>query len=205
MQQGTEEWKQARVGKATASRISDVVARLKNGSWGASRANYKAELVAERLTGIPQEGYQSAAMKWGIEQEAEARRLYEFLREVEVSEVGFIDHPSIPMSGASPDGLVPGNGLIECKCPLTATHIDTLLHDTVDGAYVTQMMWQMACTGAQWCDFVSYDPRMPVDMQLYIRRFERDDTVIQQLEHDVAYFLKDVDLTVLDLQNRYRP
>jgi putative phage-type endonuclease len=204
MIQGSDEWKQARVGKVTASRISDVMAKLRTGGWGASRANYKAQLVAERLTGVPQEGYQSPAMKWGIEQEANAVTLYEFLREVDVTKVGFIDHPLIPMSGASPDGLVDGHGLIECKCPLTSTHIDTLLNGTVDGSYVKQMQWQMACTDAEWCDFVSYDPRLPADMQLFIKRFERDEMAIKELEAEVQYFLKDVELTVQDLLQRYR-
>lgn len=198
MDQRTEEWFHARVGKATASRIADIVAKTKSG-WGASRANYCAELVAERMTGKPAAGHENAAMRWGTDTEPQARAAYEFFRDASVVEVGFIDHPAITMSGASPDGLVGDDGLVEIKCPNTATHIDTLLARTVPAKYIAQMSWQMACTGRRWCDYVSFDPRMPQNLQLFVKRIERDDVLIAQLEADVTEFLREVAEKVLRL------
>lgn len=200
--QGSPEWFAIRCGKVTASRVSDVVARTKTG-WGASRANYMAELVAERLTGAVAEGYTSPAMQWGLETEAEARRAYEFYRDVDVVAVGFILHPHVEHSGASPDGLVEPGGLVEIKCPNTATHIDTLLSATVPAKYVTQMQWQMACTGRQWCDFVSFDPRMPEAMRLFVRRVQRDNEAIADLEKHVVAFLEELDAKVAALRTAY--
>lgn len=200
--QGTDAWRQQRLGKVTASRVADVIARTKSG-WGASRANYAAELVAERLTGAAVEGYTSPAMQWGSDTEAEARRAYEFYRDVDVVAAGFILHPHIEQSGASPDGLVEPGGLVEIKCPNTATHIDTLLSATVPGKYVTQMQWQMACTGRQWCDFVSFDPRMPEAMRLFVKRVQRDDEAIAELEKHVVAFLEELDAKVAALRTAY--
>lgn len=202
MEHGTPEWFAARLGKATASRIADVIARTKTG-WGAGRANYAAQLVAERLTGQPQDSFSNAAMQWGIETEPEARKAYSFRRDVDVEETGFVDHPRIGMSGASPDGLVGGDGLVEFKCPNTATHIATLLGDTVPAKYVTQMQWQMACLDRAWCDFASYDPRLPESMRLFVKRIERDSEIIAGLENDVADFLAEIDVTVAQLRDRY--
>ena len=151
--QGSEEWFAARLGKATASKVADIVARTRSG-YAASRANYMAQLVAERLTGNVAESFTNDAMRWGIDQEPAARRAYEFYVGAEVTEIGFVTHPEIGMSGASPDGLVGDDGLVEIKCPNTAKHIDTLLGKAIEGKYLTQMQWQMACTGRQWCDFV---------------------------------------------------
>jgi putative phage-type endonuclease len=189
--QGTPEWHAIRCGKVTASRVADVVAKTKTG-WGASRANYMAELIAERLTGEAAAGFTNAAMAWGTEKEPEARSYYEFLTDAEVTQIAFVAHPAIAMSGASPDGLVGANGLVEFKCPNTATHIDTLLSQTVPGKYVTQMQWQMACCGRQWCDFASYDPRLPESMRLFVKRVERDDVLIASLEKDVREFLAEL-------------
>lgn len=202
IEQGSAEWKALRIGKATASRIADVVAKTKTG-WGASRANYAAELIAERLTGNAAESYSNAAMQWGIEKEPEALAAYEFLTNAEIERVAFVDHPTIGMSGASPDGLVGAIGLIEVKCPNTATHLDTLLGDTVPAKYITQMQWQMACTGRQWCDFASFDPRLPEEMRLFVRRVPRDATLIASLEKDVAAFLAELDEKVVALRARY--
>lgn len=196
--QGSIEWHLARVGKVTASRVSDVMARTKTG-WGASRANYMAELIAERLTGVPADSYSSPAMKWGTETEPQACSAYEFFRDAEVQSAGFVDHPSLPFSGASPDGLVGHEGLVEFKCPNTATHIETLLGSSVPAKYVTQMQWQMACTGRAWCDFVSFDPRMPEHLRLFVRRLERDATGIKVLEGEVATFLQEVAERILRL------
>jgi putative phage-type endonuclease len=203
IEQGTPEWHALRAGKVTASRISDMLARTKTG-WGASRANYAAQLVAERLTGTVQETFTTSAMQWGIATEPEARAVYEFFRDAKVERVGFVNHPRIAMSGASPDGRVGDAGLVEIKCPLTATHIETLLAGSVPGKYVLQMQWQMACDGRQWCDFVSYDPRMPEDMRLFVRRVSRDDAKIAEIEAEVVAFLADVDATLARLTDLYR-
>ena len=201
-EQGTPEWKAERAGKATASKIADIVAKTKSGP-AASRANYLAQLVAERLTGQPSEGFTNAAMQHGTATEPEARDAYAFATDADVQQVGFVPHPTIEWSGASPDGLVGDDGLIEIKCPNTATHIETLRGGTIDRKYLLQMQWQMACTGRKWCDFASFDPRMPVHMQLHVRRVERDDVLIASLEKDVSDFLVEVSLKVKDLESRY--
>jgi len=202
VEQGTAEWLALRCGRVTASRVADIVAKTKTG-YSASRANYMAELVAERLTGSVAEGYSNAAMQWGQEQEADARLAYSFRSDSDVEQVGFVHHPTIPMSGASPDGLVGDAGLVEIKCPNTATHIDTLLSGTVPGKYVTQMLWQMACTGRDWCDFASYDPRLPEEMRLFVSRVPRDDNRIAELEAEVRAFLIELEQTVDALNRRY--
>lgn len=190
--QGSEAWHQQRLGKVTASKVADVVARTKTG-WGASRANYMAQLIAERLTGAKTESYSNAVMQWGTETEPQARAAYSFFTDSPVEEVGFVDHPAIAMSGASPDGLVSEDGLIEIKCPGTANHIDTLLGESIDGKYIKQMQWQMACTGRKWCDFVSFDPRLPVELQIKIIRVVRDQVMIDELDKEIRVFLKEVD------------
>lgn len=202
IEQGTDEWKQLRLGKATASKIADITARTKSG-WAASRANCMADLICERLTGLPRESFTNAAMQWGTDMEPEARRTYAFITDAEVTEVAFVDHPSIPNSGASPDGLVGTDGLVEIKCPLTATHIETLLGAEIDGKYVKQMQWQMTCTGRKWCDFVSYDPRMPENMQIHIRRVHYDPQMVAQLEDEVSEFLAELDAKVEQLRHRF--
>jgi putative phage-type endonuclease len=191
MEQRTEEWFSARLGKVTASRVADVVAKTKSG-YSASRANYMAQLVVERMTNKQAESYSNAAMEWGTEQEPLARAAYEAEVDVLVEEVGMIDHPTVEMSGASPDGLVGDDGLVEIKCPTTATHIDTLMGEQAPKKYYDQMQWQMACTGRKWCDFVSFDPRMPEGLQLFVKRVERDDEYIAMLESEVATFLQEV-------------
>lgn len=185
--QGSIEWHMARCGKVTASRMADLAATTKSG-WGASRGNYMAELIAERLTGVPTEGYSSPAMRWGNETEPMARNAYQFYVDTDVVQEGFASHPTIANAGASPDGLVGADGLVELKCPNTATHIDTLLGASVPSKYRLQMQWQMACTGRKWCDFASFDPRMPENMRLFVRRLDRDDTEIVRLEGLVIAF-----------------
>jgi putative phage-type endonuclease len=199
MEQRTEEWYAARLGKVTASRVSDVVAKTKSG-YSTSRANYMAELVCERLTGKQGDFFQNAAMAWGTEQEPFARGAYEERNGILVEEVGFVSHPTILMAGASPDGLVGDDGLVEIKCPNTATHIDTLLDKEAPSKYVNQMQWQMACTGRAWCDFVSYDPRMPENMQFFATRVMRDNNLIIELEREVEKFLFDLDQKIIKLK-----
>lgn len=188
-----EEWRTKRLGKATASRMCDILAVLKSGHEAASRKNYRAELVAERLTGAPMEGYVNAAMRWGLDFEPFARAAYEAERGVMVEEPGFVAHPQMPMSGASPDGLVNDDGIIEIKCPNTATHIEYLLRREAPAEYQPQMLWQMECTGRAWCDFVSFDPRLPAEMQLFIVRFERDEERISAMREAAGKFLDEVD------------
>ena len=200
--QGSAAWFADRCGCVTASRISDILARTKSGH-SASRASYCAQLVAERLTGIPAETYTNGAMQWGIEKEPEARAAYCFMRDAEVEEVGFIPHRHIALSGASPDGLVGDDGLVEIKCPETKTHIETLRGKKIPDKYITQLMWQLACTGRAWCDFVSYDPRMPEHMRLFVKRIARDDAAIRELEKEVRVFLAEVDKTLSDLHAHY--
>ena len=200
MEQRTDDWFAARVGKVTASRVADVVAKTKSG-YSTSRENYMAQLVCERLTGKPAESFTNSAMQWGTDTEPLARAAYEAHMDVLVDEVGFIDHPAIVNSGASPDGLVGADGLIEIKCPNTATHIDTLLNQAVPKKYADQIFWQMACTNRDWCDFVSYDPRLPPDLQLFIKRIPRDNQYIRLLESEVTEFLQETALKVAKLLN----
>jgi putative phage-type endonuclease len=202
VKQGTAEWLALRVGKVTASRVADVIARTKSG-WGASRANYMAEIIAERLTGEVAPSFTNAAMQWGTDKEPEARAAYAFYADADVTEVGFIDHPKIPMTGASPDGLVGADGLVEFKCTNTATHIDTLLGEPIAGKYITQMQWQMACAGRTWCDWVSYDPRLPESMRLFVQRVKRDDAMIAELEKLVPAFLAEVGQKVAALTKQF--
>jgi len=199
MEQGTVEWFAARCGKVTASRVADIIAKTKTG-FSTSRDNYMAQLVCERMTGKPAESFSNAAMAWGSEQEEFARAAYEAKADILVSEVGFITHPRIEMSGASPDGLA-GDGLVEIKCPNTATHIATLLDQKVPEKYNIQMMWQMACTERPWCDFVSFDPRMPEKYQLFIKRVNFDKQIVDSLENSVIQFLGDVDLKIQQLES----
>lgn len=201
-EQGSPEWFAARLGKVSASRIADVVARTKTG-YGASRANYLAELVAERLTGTPAEKFSNAAMAWGTEKEPAARSMFELMHDVSVTQVGVVLHPTIDMACASPDGLIGDHGLVEIKCPNTATHIETLLSEAIDGKYIKQMMWQMACTGRRFCWFASYDPRLPAEMQLFTQRVEREDRMIAELEREAIAFLAEVDDTVAKLVAKF--
>jgi putative phage-type endonuclease len=190
--QRSPEWHQIRCGKVTASRVADIIAKTKTGP-SASRENYLAQLVCERMTGKPAESYSNAAMQWGTEQEPFARAAYEAAKDVLVEEMGFAVHPTIEGAGASPDGLVGEFGLVEIKCPNTATHIQTLLDQKVPEKYNTQMQWQMACTNRQWCDFVSFDPRMADGLQLFIKRVVYDPIYVAQLEKEVIFFLMDVE------------
>ena len=198
--QGSPEWLEARAGKVTASRIADVLAKVKTGE-AAGRRDYRAQMVAEILTGRPQEsGFMNDAMRWGTEQEPYARAAYECQAGVLVDQVGMVLHPSIERGAASPDGLVDPDGLVEIKCPNTATHLDYLLDGTVPAKYQPQMLWQMACTGRDWCDFVSFDPRLPEDLQLFVVRFHRDQARIDAMEAEVRAFLVEVEETVSRLR-----
>lgn len=202
MQQGGIDWLNARVGKVTASRVSDVIARTRSG-YSASRDSYMAQLLTERLTGVPAQQYVSAAMQWGNEIEPQARDAYSFRFDVAVAQVGLVDHPAIAMTAASPDGLVGDDGLVEIKCPETHTHLDTLLSERIPAKYEPQMLWQMACTGRKWCDFVSFDPRLPSELQMFVKRYSRDDERLAEIEAEVSKFLSELDGKLAALRARY--
>jgi putative phage-type endonuclease len=191
MEQRTDDWFAARLGKVTASRVADVIAKTKTG-YGAGRANYMADLVVERLTGQKASSFTNAAMEWGTEQEPNAKAAYAAKTGILVEDVGFIDHPTVAMSGASPDGLAE-DGLVEIKCPNTATHLEYIFDGKPPQKYITQMQWQMACAGKPWCDFVSFDPRLPERLQLLVVRVLRDDDYIKMLEQEVTTFLQELD------------
>jgi putative phage-type endonuclease len=192
IEQNSPEWFAQRLGKVTASRVADVIAKTKTG-YSTSRENYMAQLVCERMTGTVGESFTNAAMQWGTETEPLARAAYEAHADVLVDEVAMITHPTIEASGASPDGYVGSEGLLEIKCPNTATAIDTLLSQSVPSKYIPQIQWQLACTGRQWCDFCSFDPRLPTELQLFVKRVPRDDAYIQMLEEEVKKFLTELD------------
>jgi putative phage-type endonuclease len=206
MEHRTDEWFQARLGKVTASRISDVLAKTKTG-YSISRQNYLVQLVTERLTGQKADSFfMNQAMQDGVDREPIARKLYEVLNDVIVTEVGFYDHPRIAMSGASPDGLLPellvfGIGLVEIKCPIETTHTNTLMSKKVPSKYIPQIQWQMACVpNVKFCDFISYNPNFPPEMQLFVSRVEKDLQYVLELEAEVEQFLKEVDQAILQLK-----
>ncbi len=201
MEQRTEEWFTARLGKVTASKVSDVMAKTKSG-YSASRATYMSQLLVERLTGTRAEGFTSAAMQWGTDTEPKARTAYEFITDMNVVEVGFVNHPFIEMSGASPDGLVNDDGMLEIKCPNTSTHVQTLLDEKIPKRYVDQMQWQMACAEREWCDFVSFDPRLPDGNDFFCTRLKRDDKRIADLESEVTDFLDELSTQIVKLNER---
>ena len=198
MEQGTDAWFNIRIGKVTASRVADVLAKTKTG-YSTTRDNYMAQLVCERLTGQKGESFTNAAMQHGTETEPLARAAYEARYDVLVDEVGFVSHPTIEMSGASPDGLVGDDGLIEIKCPNTATHIETLLSESVPNKYYTQMQFQIACTGRKYCDFVSFDNRLPTELQMFVKRVPRDDMYIKLIEDEIVKFLAELDTKINQL------
>lgn len=201
IEQGTVEWHLQRLGKVTASRVSDVLSKGKSGE-SASRKNYRTELLVQRLTGQPGESFTNTAMEWGTATEPLARIAYEAEMGVFVDQVAFIDHPSIAKFGCSPDGLVAQDGLIEIKCGNTATHIDWMLDGKPPTKHIPQMQCQMAVTGRQWCDFVSFDPRLPDDLQLFVVRLERDQEYIEAMEAEVKKFLSEVDKMFTKLKER---
>ena len=189
--QRTEDWYAARIGKATASRFRDATAYLRSGDPAQAQRDYRTELVVERLTQQPIQRYTTAAMQWGTEQEPAARAAYERVTGIHVEETGFVAHDTL-LAGCSPDGLVDWDGIIEIKCPFnSAVHIETLLRGMPD-EHAAQVQGQMWITGRQWCDFVSYDPRMPTELQLHVQRIQRDEAFIADLERRVSSFLQEV-------------
>jgi putative phage-type endonuclease len=202
MEQRTDEWFAARLGCVTASRTADVMAKTKSG-YSASRGNYMAQLITERLTGEKADGFSSAAMQWGTETEPQARNAYEIMTGEDVLEDGFVAHPTIKGFGASPDGLVGSDGLVEIKCPNSATHIDTLLSEKVPVKYVTQMQVQMMCCQREWCDFVSFDPRLPGDMNFWMKRVWADEDRQKEIETEVRLFLLEAEDKLQKLRDKF--
>lgn len=200
--QGSPEWLQARCGSLGASMIADALAKTKSGP-SASRANLQARLAVERLTGIPQETYQNGAMLQGVEREPQARAAYQFLTDAVVEPVGLIAHPTIAGTHASPDGLIDADGLLEIKCPQPAAHLATLMGEPIPQKYLFQMIWQMACSGRGYCDFVSFNPDFPAEMQMHTTRVKRDDEKITAIELEVRLFLSELDRKVAALRERY--
>ena len=194
MEQRSEEWFQARLGKVTASRVADVLAKIKSGE-SASRRNYKIQLVSERLTGERQETYINQAMQDGIDREFYARERY-VQQFGEVEEVGFVKHPTLE-AGASPDGMVGDDGLLEIKCPMGTTHTETLMTQEVPSKYIPQIQFQLRCTGRKWCDFVSYNPMFPEHLQVFVKRVEADEVYQMELDKEIEAFLLEVQ-TIID-------
>jgi putative phage-type endonuclease len=199
MEQRTDEWFKARLGKVTASKISDVLAKIRTGE-AAVRRNYKMQLATERLTGQKTDSYINQAMQDGIDREDTAREIFEIVRDIKVEQVGFIDHPTIKMAGASPDGLLPDNGVLEIKCPIETTHTTNLLERVLPSRYISQVQWQMACTGAEYANFVSYNPNFEPKLQLMYIHVERDNDYIAMLEEEVTTFLTEVDDVINQLR-----
>ena len=195
VEQGSPEWFQMRLGKVTASRVADILAKTKTGP-SASRQNYLIELAIQRTTGIIQESYSNSAMEWGTQTEPQARVAYEVTTNNVVDQVAFIDHPSIKWCGCSPDGLVSDRGLLEIKCPNSATHWEYFKSKKPPQKYFIQMQAQIAVTNKDWCDFVSFDPRMPDRSQLLIVRIDRDEAFIAEMEAEIKKFLDEVEVEV---------
>lgn len=200
IEQGSPEWFALRAGKVTASKVSDVMSAITTAGY----KNYLADLVVERLTGKKTESFTNAAMQWGVDQEPIARAEYEVKTGNFVDQIAFVDHPTIANFGCSPDGLVGDDGLIEIKCPNTATHIDYVMQDKVPTKYIPQIQCQLAVTGRKWCDFVSFDPRLPDGLQILIVRLERDDEYIEKLEARVIKFLDEVNSAVNGLKEKMK-
>ncbi len=200
IQQGTEEWHQLRLGKVTASRVADILAKTKSGA-SASRGNYLIELALQRVTKTIEESYSNSAMEWGVATEPQARVAYEVSTGNFVDQIAFVNHPTIEGFGCSPDGLV-GEGLIEIKCPNSATHWSYIKANEPPQKYIIQMQAQMSVTKAKWCDFVSFDPRMPERSQLLIVRVNRDDEFIAEMENDIKQFLSEVEAEVNLMEKR---
>lgn len=199
IEQGSPEWHQARLGRVTASRINDVMM----GKDKAGYQNYRAQLVCERLTGMQTETFKSAAMQQGNDVEPQARAVYSLATGQTVEEVGFVEHPSLASCGASPDGHVGDEGMVQIKCPEPKTHIKFLMGGAVPRLYAYQMQWEMACAGRKWNDFVSFNADLPDEMRLFIQKHPRNDTLISEMERASVVFLAEVDAMCSELTSKY--
>ena len=203
MEQGSPEWFEARLGKVTASKISDVMSKGRGTAPSATAATYMSQLVCERLTGKPTATFTSAAMEHGTETEAQARAMYSLERLVAVEEVGSINHPSMEMASASPDGIVGADGLVEIKCPQPKKHLANLMGCKIDRPYILQMQWQMECTDRAWCDFVSFNPDFPAHMQIHIQRVLRDEQILDEIRKSVTEFLLNTSKMIAELNAKF--
>lgn len=201
-EQGSQMWAELRCGLVTASRCGEVIAMTKKGEETAARRDYRIELISEILTGVPYPRFVSKEMQWGIDQEPFARAAYELQRDVLVETCGFVVHPSVDRFGASPDGLVGDDGLIQIKCPNTTTHLAWMMSKTIPVEHMPQMLAEMSCTQRAWCDFVSFDPRLPEHLQLYVKRFHRDAKLIAILEKEVETFNRQIDEQIAALPGK---
>lgn len=200
IEQGSDEWLELRRGKLTASRIHAIMRDGRGGAPSKSAAEYRAELIVERLSLEPAAKIKTLAMQRGNDVEPRAASAYEFYRDADLVTVPFVDHPSIPMAGASPDRLVGNDGLVEFKAPDSQTHIAFLISGAIPSTYMYQMQFQMACTQRAWCDFCSFDDRLPPPLDLKVVRVMRDPAAIVQMETQVRSFLADVDAMVAELR-----
>ncbi len=205
MEQRTAQWFQARLGKVTASNIYNVLSKTAKGLPTSKYEDYKIKLITERLTGETSPHYETEDMRWGIEHEEDALKEYAFIYDTEISQCGFIQHPTLKMAGASPDGLIGENGLIEIKCPRSANHMRFCIDNEIKPEYHAQMQFQMACTERQWCDFISYDPRFTGDsshLRMKIKRIYRDDKQIEQINQAVQAFLAEIEREIKQLSTK---
>ena len=201
LHQGTDEWRLARVGSVGASDAPKVMRKTKTG-FSADRDSLLTEKIYERLTGKPWPSFVTAAMQQGIEREPEARTLYSVVKGHDVDEVGIVPHPTIKSSHASPDGYVGERGLVELKCPEARAHMKLLDDGSIPNDHAVQMAWQLCCTGRDWCDYVSYNPDLPIKLQLFIRRVPRDEARNRELEREIARFVEEIDRKVEKLSRR---
>lgn len=201
LEQGTQEWKDARAGFATASRVCDVQRKPKRGQKeSTTRKAYMVQLAIERLTGKPQEReFETWDLKRGKEMEPRARVEYGIKNGIEVESAGFYEHPRIKWAGCSPDGLVGSDGLVQIKCPRAHVHTDYLLEGIVPVEYRPQMLFELAATGRKWSDFISYNRDMPLHLQLFQVRLHRDENAIGEIEADVIAFLSEVEALIAKL------
>lgn len=196
MEQRTAEWFQARLGKVTASNIYNVLSKTAKGTPTNKYEDYKIKLITERLTEEVSQFYTTPAMQWGIEHEEDALKEYAFIYDTEITQCGFIQHPTIKMAGASPDGFIGDDGLVEVKCPQSPNHLRFFIDDNIKPEYRAQMQFQMACTGRKWCDFISYDPRFTRQstyLRMKIKRIHRDEEQIEQINQAVEVFLAEIE------------
>jgi hypothetical protein len=200
-EQGSPVWLKAREGRITASRIVDVLSYLKKGGESQKRIDYRLDLVAERLTGQAEEHVVSKEMKWGTETEPFARGAYEMHSGVMVDQVGFIVHPTMDYFGGSPDALVGADGVYEAKCPKTTTHLEWMMAGVLPTEHEPQCMTNIAVSEREWCDFMSYDPRLPEDLRKFIVRLYRDDKRIAEIEAEVKRFEESIQELIHKLRN----
>lgn len=200
--QGSAEWFQARCGRITGSRLTDVMAYLKSGKGEMKcRADYRMDLVAERLTGLTEDQFCSREMKWGTSHEEDARVAYEMAMDTLVQPVGFAVHPTMDYSGASADSLLEADGILEIKCPKTTTHLAYRMAGVVPEEYQPQMLWEMVCCECEWGHFVSYDPRLPADLRLFVVRFDYDEKRVAAMEAEVRKFNDEINDVIEKLRN----